>query len=142
MPKCQMSSCRNTDISKYKNKMICKKCIEKWILEETQPKCYLCESEYWWRVDEGDQYDCNTNPEYAHDGGQGFFEGNQLKKFICGTCNLKLNEKRAKKGCEICIIAGKHGNSISKIKNINNKNIIVCNNCFPKVQEIMNVLST
>lgn len=142
MSKCFMSRCKNTSgLSIYNGNTVCLKCKTEWIAEETTPNCYLCEREYFARVDDGQEFDNNTNPEYAYEGGKLFLKDgkNEIKYFICGECMVTLRAHKEPPRCEICVIYGKHGETVTKIKNLGNKKINVCNNCQPKVETILDV---
>lgn len=142
MSKCYMSDCQNrTNLSKYSGETVCLKCKTDWIVADTEPNCYLCEREYHSRVDAGEEFDDNSDPKYAHDGGESFLEDgkDELKYFICGECMATLNAVKQKPRCEICIMYRKHGDTITKIQNLGNKKINVCNNCQPKVETILDL---
>lgn len=143
MPKCCTKYCRNKNLITFKDKLMCNDCKIEYIAQEEEPNCYLCGIDYMQRIDEGQYYDRNNEVEYAHEDGKTIMEEgkDEIKYFICGPCKIELYAPNIKidPPCHIC-----RGYKVgtNSIKNLKNKKIYTCNSCLPKVQEIMNVLST
>ena len=144
MPKCDMNYCKNkTNLLIYNGKTICLSCKTEWIAEEEEPYCYLCGCEYNARIDEGQYYDRDNEPVYAHEGGKSLLDEvqNTIKYFICGECKIELYAQNVEieQQCDICRAYKVIGTN--SIKNLKNKTIWTCDNCLPKVQTIIDALA-